>query len=145
MASFNKVILIGNLIRDPDVKQSRSGTSFCTVTLAVNRTWYNKTDKKKEEETAFIDVGFFGKQAELVGEYLSKGSSLMVEGYLKLDQWEDKNSGEKKSKLKVQAENMQFMGGKPGGSGHGGQRSGNGERREQYAPAGGDAFDDVPY
>lgn len=111
MASFNKVILIGNLTRDPELRFTPKGTAIAKIGLAVNRTWYTEAREKKEEVT-FIEVDLFGKTAENVGQYLKKGSSCLIEGRLKLDQWDDKQTGQKRSKLGVAGEVVQFLGGK---------------------------------
>ena len=113
MASYNKVLLMGNLTRDPEVRYTPKGTAIANVGLAVNRRWTTETGEQKEEVT-FVDVEVWGRQAETVGQYLSKGKPLFVEGRLKLDSWEDKESGQKKSKLKVVCEHFQFIGA-PGG------------------------------
>lgn len=117
-ANFNKVIIAGNLTRDPEVKHVGSGTACCQMSLAVNRTWFDKAKNAKQEETTFVDVTLWGKQAETAGEYLSKGKSVLIEGRLKLDTWDDKATGQKRSKLTVVGESMQFLsspdkGGKP--------------------------------
>ena len=109
MANFNKVMLMGNLTRDPEVRYTPKGTAIATIGLAVNRTWTTDAGEKKEEVT-FIDVDVWGKQAETIGQYMAKGRPLFVEGRLKLDQWDDKESGQKRSKLKVVCENFQFIG-----------------------------------
>ncbi len=114
MPSYNKVILIGNLTRDPEVRYTPKGTAICKVGLAVNRTWTNEAREKKEEVT-FVDVDLFGRTAENVAQYMRKGRSLMVEGRLKLDQWDDKQSGQKRSKLGVVGEAVQFLGEKQQG------------------------------
>lgn len=109
MANFNKVMLMGNLTRDPEVRYTPKGTALATIGLAVNRTWTTEAGEKKEEVT-FVDVEVWGRQAETIGQYMSKGRPLFVEGRLKLDQWDDKESGQKRSKLKVVCENFQFLG-----------------------------------
>ena len=109
MANFNKVMLMGNLTRDPEVRYTPKGTALATIGLAVNRTWTNEAGEKKEEVT-FVDVEVWGRQAETIGQYMAKGRPLFVEGRLKLDQWDDKESGQKRSKLKVVCENFQFLG-----------------------------------
>jgi single-strand DNA-binding protein len=118
MASFNKVILMGNLTRDPELRYTPKGTAIAKVGLAVNRVWTNEAGEKKEEVT-FVDVDIFGRTAENVGQYMRKGRPMLVEGRLKLDQWDDKQTGQKKSKLGVVAENVQFLGSAPG-AGEGG-------------------------
>lgn len=120
MANFNKVILLGNLTRDPEVRYTPKGQAVAKFALAVNRSYKLETGETKEEVT-FIDIDAWGKQAELIGQYLRKGQPLFVEGRLRLDQWDDKNTGQKQSKLKVVMENFQFVGaprgegGVPGG------------------------------
>jgi len=109
MASFNKVILIGNITREIEVKHTPKGTAVTKVGLAVNRTWRTESGEKKEEVT-FLDVDIFGRTAENVAQYCRKGSPLMVEGRLKLDQWDDKQTNQKRSKLGVVAETVQFLG-----------------------------------
>lgn len=123
MASFNKVILIGNLTRDPELRYTPKGTAVAKLGLAVNRTWRTETGETKEEVT-FVDVDVFGRTAENVGQYLRKGSPLMVEGRLKLDTWDDKQTNQKRSKLGVVAEMVQFLG-SPRGGGAGEQGGGN--------------------
>ena len=108
MSSYNKVILMGNLTRDPELRYTPKGTAVAKLGLATTRTWYD-ANKQKQEETTFIDVDAFGKQAEVVGQYLSKGRPLMLEGRLKFDQWEDKSTGQKRSKLGVVLESFQFI------------------------------------
>jgi single-strand DNA-binding protein len=117
MASFNKVILMGNLTRDPEVRYTQGGTAVSEIGLAVND---KRKDAKGEwiEETTFVDVTLWGRTAEIAGEYLGKGSSVLIEGRLKLDSWE--KDGQKRSKLRVVAENMRMLGGKGGGGGRGG-------------------------
>ena len=109
MASYNKVLLMGNLTRDPEVKYTPKGTALANLGLAVNRRWTTETGEQKEEVT-FVDVEVWGRQAETAGQYLSKGRPVFVEGRLKLDSWEDKESGQKRNKLKVVAERVQFLG-----------------------------------
>lgn len=109
MSSYNKVILIGNLTRDPELRYTPKGTAVAKLGLAINRSWTTETGEKKEDVT-FVDVDAFGKTAENAGQYLKKGRSVMVEGRLKLDQWDDKTTGQKKSKLGVAAEHITFIG-----------------------------------
>ncbi len=110
MANFNKVILIGNLTRDPELRYTPQGVAIAKIGLAVNRTWKNEAGETKEEVT-FVDVDAFRRQAETLAQYLKKGSPLMVEGRLKLDQWDDKQTGQKRSRLGVVLEGFQFLGG----------------------------------
>ena len=126
MASLNKVMLIGNLTRDPEIKYTPKGTAIADLGIAVNRSYTIEATGEKREEVTFIDVTFFGRQAELAKEYLSKGRSIYVEGRLQLDTWDDKQTGQKRSKLKVQGEMMQFLGGKGEGGGGGGGSYGGG-------------------
>ena len=119
MASLNKVMLIGNVTRDPELKYTPKGTAVAEVGLAVNRT-YSTDGGEKREETTFIDVTFWGRQAEIAGEYAKKGRPIFVEGRLQLDSWEDKQSGQKRSRLRVVAENIQLLGSRPAGGGEGG-------------------------
>ena len=115
MASFNRVILMGNLTRDPEIRYLSSGTAVAKLGLAVNEGF--KTKSGEEPKPLFIDIDVWERQAETCAEYLKKGSPVLVEGRLKLDEWETKE-GEKKSKLKVTADRVQFLGGKrddPGG------------------------------
>jgi single-strand DNA-binding protein len=110
MAGYNKVILIGNLTRDPELRYTPQGVAIAKIGLAVNRTWKNEAGESKEEVT-FVDVDAFRRQAETLAQYLKKGSPLMVEGRLKLDQWDDKQTGQKRSRLGVVLEGFQFLGG----------------------------------
>ena len=115
MASYNKVLLMGNLTRDPEVKYTPKGTALANLGLAVNRVYTTESGEQKEEVT-FIDIEVWGRQAETAGQYLSKGRPVFVEGRLKLDSWEDKESGQKRNKLKVVAERVQFLGAPRGGA-----------------------------
>ena len=101
MASFNRVILVGNLTRDPEVKYTTGGTAVAEIGMAVSRQWFDQKSNEKKEETTFVDVTLWGRQAEVAGEYLSKGRPVLIEGRLQLDTWEDKQSGQKRSKLRV--------------------------------------------
>jgi single-strand DNA-binding protein len=108
MANFNKVILAGNLTRDPELRYTSKGTAIAKIGLAINRTWKNEAGETKEEVT-FVDVDAFGRTAEVIGQYLKKGRPILVEGRLKLDQWDDKQTGQKRSRLGVVMENFQFI------------------------------------
>ncbi|HEY3757376.1 MAG TPA: single-stranded DNA-binding protein [Opitutaceae bacterium] len=126
MANLNKVFLIGNLTRDPELRVTPKGTSICQFGIAVNRQFKDESGATRDE-TTFVDIEAWGKQGELVSKYLTKGSPAMVEGRLKFDQWDDKQSGQKRSKLKVVLENVQFLssrGGAGGGGGGGGAPAG---------------------
>ncbi len=147
MASFNRVILVGNLTRDPVVRYTPSGTAVSEIGLAVSRQWTDRTSNQRKEETTFVDVTLWGRQAEVAGEYLAKGRPVLIEGRLQLDQWEDKQSGEKRSKLRVVGETMQMLGsrGEGGGSGGGGGGGGSRSYGGGAAPAAGAApQDDMP-
>ena len=119
MASFNKVILLGNLTRDPEVRYTPKGTAVTELGMAVNRV-YTAENGEKREETTFVDVTLWGRTAEIAGEYLKKGRPVLIEGRLQLDTWDDKQSGQKRSKLKVIGEGLQLIGSRPGGGGTGG-------------------------
>ena len=108
MASFNKVILVGNLTRDPELRYTPKGTAVAKLGLAVNRVWRAEGGEKKEEVT-FVDIDAFGQQAETICQYMKKGSPILVEGRLRLDQWDDKQTGQKRSKLGVILESFQFL------------------------------------
>lgn len=136
MSSFNKVMLMGNLTRDPEVRYTPKGTAVAQIGMAINRVWTNDSGEKKEEVT-FVDVEFWGRTAETVGQYMHKGSPIFIEGRLKLDSWEDKESGQKRSKLKVVGEGFQFVGssGKDNGGGEGEQRAPSIDQQARQAPA----------
>lgn len=108
MASYNKVILIGNLTRDPELRYTAKGMAIAKLGLAVGRKWRNEAGEM-QEETTFVDVDAFGRQAETIGQYLKKGRPIMIEGRLRLDQWDDKATGQKRSKLGVVLEMFQFL------------------------------------
>lgn len=138
MASFNRVILMGNLTRDVELKYLQSGTAVTEVGLAVNDRRKDAKTGQWVDETTFVDVTMWGRTAEIAGEYLSKGSSVLIEGRLKLDQWE--TDGQKRSKLRVVCENLRMLGGRGGGPGGGG--SGGGGRQ---ASGGGPQYDEGEY
>ena len=135
MASFNKVILLGNLTRDPEVRYTPKGTAVTELGMAVNRV-YTAENGEKREETTFVDVTLWGRTAEIAGEYLKKGRPVFIEGRLQLDTWDDKTSGQKRSKLKVVGEGLQLIGSRPGGAGGGGggDEEGSGAPRSKPAP-----------
>ncbi len=145
MASFNKVILMGNLTRDPELRYLPSGSAVCDFTIATNRQ-YKTREGEQKEEVAFIDTSMFGRRGEVISEYLKKGDPILVEGRLKLDQWETAEG--RRSKLKVIAESFEFVGSSRGGYGDSnsgssgysqpsGQRSQSAQRQrpQQQAPA----------
>lgn len=129
MASFNKVILVGNLTRDPELRYTPKGVAIAKIGLAVNRTWRSETGETKEEVT-FVDIDAFGRQAETIGQYLKKGRPILIEGRLRLDQWDDKQTGQKRSRLGVVLENFQFL-----DSGNRGEGGGEAPRRAPAAAA----------
>lgn len=136
MASLNKVMLIGNLTRDPEIKYTPKGTAIADIGLAVNRNYTTESGEKREEVT-FIDVTLWGRVAEIVGEYCKKGNPLFVEGRLQLDTWDDKATGQKRHKLKVVGDNIQLLGGGKGGTDRGtqGPDDAAAERRQGKPPA----------
>lgn len=111
MSSFNRVLLMGNLVRDPELRVTLKGTAICQFGMAVNRTWKDESGQLREE-VSFIDIEAWGKQGEVIAKYLTKGRPLFVEGRLKMDSWEDKTSGQRRTKLKVVLESFQFIGGR---------------------------------
>ena len=141
MANFNKVMLMGNLTRDPEVRYPsgagreggggrEGGSAICKFGLAVNRQWRNQAGEK-QEETCFVDIVAFGRTAEVCGEFLSKGRPVFIDGRLHYDSWDDKESGKKRSKLEVVAENVQFLGSREGSGGGGGSSQGGARRDDQ--------------
>ena len=116
MASFNKVILLGNLTRDPEVRYTPKGSAVCDLGIAVNRQYTLESGEKREEVT-YVDVVLWSRLAEIAGEYLKKGRPVFIEGRLQMDSWEDKQSGQKRTKLRVIGETMQLLGGRPPGTG----------------------------
>jgi len=148
-ANYNRVILAGNLTRDPQVRFFGDERAVADFGLAVNRR-YRDRDGNNQEETTFVDIDCWGRTAELVGQYLTKGRSCLVEGRLKLNQWEDKD-GNRRSKLKVVADNVQFLDGR--GQGGGGADADRGQRSEgdagsapaSSAPAQGSYDDEPPF
>jgi single-strand DNA-binding protein len=109
MANLNRVLLIGNLTRDPELRYTPKGTAVTEIGLAVNRV-YSGEDGEKKEETTFVDVTLWARQAEIAGQYLKKGRPVFIEGRLQLDTWDDKQTGQKRSRLRVVAENLQLLG-----------------------------------
>lgn len=145
--NFNKVMLMGNLTRDIEIRHTQSNTAIGKFGIAVNRRYSvgDGGNREQREETSFIDCEVWGRTAEIMSQYLQKGRPVFIEGRLRMDQWEDKNSGQKRSKLLVVVENFQFVDSRSDGEGGGG---GGGGRR---APAGarsgggrGDSYDDIP-
>jgi len=136
VASINKVILIGNLGRDPEVRYTANGAAICNITVATSRNWKDKTSGEKMEETEWHRVVFYDRLAEVAGEYLKKGRSVYVEGRLKTRKWQDKDGVEKYT-TEIIADNMQLLGGREGGSAGAGAEEGGGggyAPRERSAP-----------
>lgn len=130
MANLNKVMLIGNLTRDPELRYTPKGTAVAEIGMAINRVRTNDQGQR-QEDTTFVDVTLWGRQAELAQQYLTKGRPVYIEGRLQMDTWEDKSTGQKRSKLKVVGENMQFLSG--GGGGGGGTRPAGAAQPQQAA------------
>jgi single-strand DNA-binding protein len=150
MANFNKVILAGNLTRDPELRYTPKGTAVARLGIAINRKWKSETGELKEEVT-FVDVDAFGKTAETIGQYLKKGRPILIEGRLRYETWEDKQTKQKKSKLGVVMETFQFLD-SGGGRGDGASEAPPARPATASAPAheGGEADaphegDDVPF
>ena len=148
MASFNKVILLGNLTRDPEVRYTPKGSAVCDLGIAINRS-YTLDSGEKREEVTYVDVVLWARLAEIAGEYLKKGRPVFIEGRLQLDTWDDKQSGQKRSKLRVIGETMQLLG-RPPGAGGGGSEGGEsrpGKTTPPPKPAAGATPDDdeIPF
>jgi single-strand DNA-binding protein len=131
----NRVILVGNLGKDPEVRYTSGGQAVANLRIATSRSWTDKQSGQKKEETEWHDVEVWGKQAEQCGEYLAKGRQVYVEGRLKTDKWQDKQTNQERSKVKVVAENVRFLGG--GGAGAGGRAAGGGRAPQDDSPPGG--------
>ena len=151
MPNYNKVMLMGRLTRDPEVRFLANGTAVTNIGLAVNRNWRNQ-DGQTQEEVTFVDVTAFGKRGEAVGQYLKKGRPSFIEGQLRMEQWDDKLTGPKRSKLAIIMAAFEFIDARGEGEGGGGNFSGGGGAPAAggAAPAagGGGGFaedDDVPF
>ncbi|MDY0748767.1 single-stranded DNA-binding protein [Paucibacter sp. R3-3] len=142
MASVNKVIIVGNLGRDPELRYNPSGVAFCSVSIATTRQWKNRESGERQEETEWHRVVFNDKLAEIVGEYCKKGRSLYVEGRLRTRKWQDKE-GRDTYTTEIIATEMQMLGGRDGG-GEGGEGGGGGGYGRSSAPRGGDDYGDAP-
>jgi single-strand DNA-binding protein len=149
----NKVILVGNLGKDPEVRYTSGGQAVASLRIATSRSWTDKQSGQRKEETEWHDVEVWGKQAEQCGEYLSKGRQVYVEGRLKTDKWQDKQTGQDRYRVKIVADTVRFLGG--GGAG-GGQRPARPPHDEMAPPAGfeegpgdgghgGGGGDDIPF
>jgi single-strand DNA-binding protein len=153
----NKVILVGNLGKDPEVRYTSGGQAVASLRIATSRSWTDKASGQRKEETEWHDVEVWGKQAEQCGEYLAKGRQVYVEGRLKTDKWQDKQSGQDRYRVKVVADTVRFLGG--GGGGQRGARpsndemggppagfdEGHGEGGGQGGPGGGHGGEDIPF
>lgn len=154
MANLNKVMLIGNLTRDPELRYTPSGKAVAEFGLAINRVWYND-QKQKQEETTFVDITLWARNAEIAQQYLTKGSPAYIEGRLTLDTWDDKATGQKRSKLKVVGDTLQLLGSKnhAGGSAPGGPHPAQATPSRSAPPQGASAApadefqeeDDIPF
>ena len=131
MSSLNKVMIIGNLTREPELKTTPNGAQVCELGLAMNRSWTGE-DGQKNDEVTFVDVTVWGKTAQNAATYLAKGRSVFVEGRLQLDSWQDKESGKQRSKLRIVGERLQFL---SGGNADGGQGSAPQRGRHPVAQA----------
>lgn len=138
MASYNKVMLMGNLTRDPEVRYTPKGSAVADLALAVNRT-YTADNGERREEVTYVDIVLWSKLAELAGQYLKKGRAVFIEGRLQMDTWEDKQTGQKRSRIKVVGENMQFVDSRRDGGGEeeGGGGGGGGYSRPSRPSGGG--------
>lgn len=148
MASFNKVILLGNLTRDPEVRYTPKGSAVCDLGIAVNRVYTTDSGERREEVT-YVDVVLWARLAEIAGEYLKKGRPVFIEGRLQMDQWDDKQTGQKRTRLRVVGESMQLLGSRPGGAeGPGENRQASGGKTtaapKPTAPAAPDE-DEIPF
>jgi len=123
MASFNKVILLGNLTRDPEVRYTPKGSAVCDLGIAVNRVYTTDSGERREEVT-YVDVVLWARLAEIAGEYLKKGRPVFIEGRLQMDTWDDKQTGQKRTRLRVVGESMQLLGGRAPGAGATGEVAG---------------------
>jgi len=136
MASYNKVMLMGRLTRDPELRYTPKGSAVTDIAIAVNRV-YTAENGERREEVTYVDVTLWAKQAEVVGQYLKKGSPIFIEGRLQMDTWEDKATGQKRSKLKVVGESFQFLDSRRDGEGEDqGNGGGGGGGQRPARPAG---------
>jgi len=142
MASFNKVILVGNLTRDPEVRYTPMGTAIVDMGLAVNHSYTDQRTNEKKQETTFVDVTLFGRTAEIAGEYLAKGRPVLIEGRLKYETWTDQTTQQKRTKLKVVGESLQLLGQRDGGQQAAGRAAGAPLSAEEAIAA---AEDETPF
>jgi len=144
MASYNKIIIIGNLVRDPELKVTQNGTQVCQITVASTHKY------KEQEETCFIDAACFGTTAEVVSKYFSKGKPILIEGRLKLDKWQDRETGQNRSKHSIFIEKFEFIGSKQDNEQQNNQHNSGYDSYSQSQPArdahpNPDPDDDVPF
>jgi single-strand DNA-binding protein len=156
MANLNKVMLMGNLTRDPELRYTPKGTAVTDISMAINRIWNNEQNQR-QEDTIFVEVTLWGRQAEIAQQYLSKGRGVFIEGRLQMDTWEDKASGQKRSKLKVVGETLHLLpsgGGGTGGGAHANSSSASSRPAQMDTPQGGSSMeesgfhqeeDDIPF
>ena len=141
MSGFNKVILLGNLTRDPEIKFLESGVPVCNFGIAINKKYNDKNTGETKESVCFIDIEAWNRQAEIIDEYFSKGKPIMIEGELKFEQWEDKD-GSKRSKIKVWLQSFQFVGRRDDDDSH---QSNAGGRASSASSAPKEADDKIPF
>lgn len=141
MANLNKVMLIGNLTRDPEVRFTPKGTAVTDLGLAVNRIYATDSGERREE-TTFVDITLWGRQAEIAGQYMKKGKPIYIEGRLQMDTWQDKQTGQNRTKLKIIGENFQFLGGRDESSGGGGGASQGSYSSASQSGGGGEPHDE---
>ena len=135
MANFNKVILAGNLTQDPELRHTPSGTAVTDLRLAVNHVWFDRQTSEKKTDTIFIDVTLWDRKAETACKFLSRGRSVLVEGRLKMDEWDDRETGQKRSKISVHCDSFEFLDSSRSDGGGGGGGGGNYESAPQSAPS----------
>lgn len=147
MASVNKVIIIGNLGRDPEVRYSADGAAICTISIATSTSWKDKATGEKREETEWHRVVFYNLLAEIAGEYLRQGSAVYVEGRLKTRKWQDKETGADRYSTEILAEQMQMLGGRSSGdeSSHAKAKTRNAALAGPVPTGGGVMADDIPF
>ena len=150
MASVNKVILIGNLGRDPEMRYSPDGAAICNVSIATTSQWKDRNTGEKREETEWHKVVFYNRLAEIAGEYLKKGRSVYIEGRIKTRKYQDKETGTDRYSTEVIAEEMQLLGGSGNADGQAGQQAAPKSNKGQVgkgkpAPQAQDQYDDIPF
>lgn len=134
MANLNKVMIIGNLTADPEVRTTPRGNSLTELRLAVNRISNGQNEGERREEVTYLDVTCWGRTGEIAAQYLSKGRPVFIEGRLQMDTWEDKQTGQRRSRIRIVAENLQLLGGRGEGSSQGGYGNNGGYSQRQSSP-----------